>query len=151
MPAFPRLATATLLAAAVGACSFDAFTYTVDAYGGVRGTAVSVGCSAGYEVFDRPEKGTMLVATNVFTEAANGTCGTGPLPLAARQRQVAEIYLAETTDRPLCRLTRDQEITDRHREFGYTCPAGEPLRKTDRTPTSGPLFGRVPVENRTRR
>ncbi len=103
-------------------CSFDAFTYTVDRYGVVKAVNVSLRCRDTYEVFDRPEAAALLVVTNGLNEVLVGCFDGGP-DLAERQRQVARIFLDEKTNRPLCRIVGEQEVTGFHREFSYRCPA----------------------------
>ena len=88
---------------------------------------VHLACHDTYEVYDRPDAGTILVITNALTEALAGACGDEPtaaaLPKPDRMRRVARIFLEETTDRPECRITRETQVTDFHTEFGYRCPA----------------------------
>lgn len=123
MPAYLRLALAALIAAACAGCSFKAFTYTADRYGLAKPVNVRLACRDTYEVFDRADLGSLLVATNPLNEIL--VCGDGGAPaLAQRQREVAEIFLAETSRRPLCRIGGEAEISDRHREFTYRCPPG---------------------------
>lgn len=125
MPAYLRPALAALISAACAGCAFEAFTYTTDRYGLAKPANVRLACRDTYEVFDRADLGSMLVVTNPLNEIL--VCGDGGLPtLAQRQREVAEIFLAETSRRTLCRIGGDAEISDRHREFTYRCPPGAP-------------------------
>lgn len=120
-----RPALAGLVALACAGCAFESFTYTVDRYGTAKPVNVRLACRDTYEVWDRPDLGSFLVITNVLNEIL--VCGDGGLPsLAERQRQVAEIYLTETSARSACRLTGDAAVSERHREFTYRCPPGAP-------------------------
>lgn len=117
------VAVATTLCAG---CSFDAFTYTVDRYGTASARQVHLGCHDTYEVYDRPDAGLVLVITNGLNEALASACdepGIDTLPKEERLRRAAHVYLEETSDRPLCRITRESVITDLHTEFAYRCPA----------------------------
>jgi hypothetical protein len=125
MPSRLRPVLAVLLATGLAGCAFDGFVYTVDRYTTAKPVNVRLACRDTYEVWDRPDLGAFLVITNPVNEIL--VCGDGGLPsLAERQRQVAAIFLAEASRRPLCRLTGDAEITERHREFTYRCPAAPP-------------------------
>ena len=117
-----RLCLAATLLAATGACSFGGFVYTNDRYGNVRGVNVSLRCRDTYEVFDRPDAATLLVLTNAVNEVLAGCIDGGP-PRAQRQAEVARIYLEEKTNRPGCRIVGEQELSEFHREFSYSCPA----------------------------
>lgn len=129
MTTHPRRIAPLLLLAALGGCSFDAFTYTVDRYGTVKERQVHLGCNDAYEVFDRPDAGSLLVVTNGANETLSGLCGgLAELPKPERMRRVARVFLDETTDRPACRITREAEVTSLHTEFNYRCPALRPPR-----------------------
>ena len=121
MPGPLRPVLASLVALGLGGCAIEAFTYTIDRYGTAKPVNVRLGCDDTYEVFDRPEQRSLLVVTGVVTELLVDACGSGA-PLAQRQRRIAEIFLAETSNRPLCRLSGDTEISPFHREFSYSCP-----------------------------
>lgn len=124
--ALRRLAVLAAISAACAGCSFDAFTYTVDRYGAVNARQVHLGCHDTYEIYDRPDAGTILVVTNPINEVMAGACsepGLVTLPRPERMRRVAHIFLEETTDRPQCRITREGEVTEQHTEFGYQCAA----------------------------
>lgn len=109
----------------VAGCSIETFTYTIDRYGEVRGTHVRLGCQDTYEAFDRREARSVLVVTNALNEALSSSCsGPAGLPRADRMRRAAEIYLAETSARPECRIARERELTEFHTEFSYRCPEG---------------------------
>lgn len=115
--------------AALGGCSFDAFTYTVDRYGTVKERLVRLGCNDAYEVFDRPDAGALLVVTNGANETLSGLCGgSAELPKPERMRRVARLFLNETSDRPTCQITRETDVTPVHTEFNYRCPAPRPPR-----------------------
>lgn len=116
----PKLLCSAMLAAILAGCSVETFTYTMDRYGEVRGRHVRLGCRDAYEAFDRPEARSLLVVTNGLKEALSSSC-SGP-PQAERMRRVAEIYLAETSSRPECRIVRERSLTDFHTEFSYRCP-----------------------------
>ena len=120
-----RLGVALLATAACAGCSVDTFTYTVDRYGNVTGNQVHLGCHDTYEVFDRPDAGTLMVVTNPLNESLGAFCDSGSavLPKPERLRRAADLYLEETTDRPACRIYRTSEITPVHTEFAYRCPA----------------------------
>ena len=122
MSGLRRPVLASALALALGGCAFEAFTYTIDRYGTAKGVNVRLGCEDTYEVFDRPEQRALLVVSGLVTELAVDACGSGA-PLAQRQRRIAEIFLGETTNRPLCRLGAETEVSPLHREFNYVCPA----------------------------
>ena len=126
-------APARLLAsAAVGlglcACSFDAFTYTVDRYGTVKARQIHLGCRDTYEVFDRPSGGTLLVTTNAVNESLASLCGTPTevLPREERTRRVARIFLDEARDRRDCRITGTTPLSGWHVEFAYACGTAPP-------------------------
>ena len=128
-----RVAALSFVGLSVAACSFEAFTYTVDRYGTVTGQQIRLGCRDTYEVFDRPGSGSLLVVTNGVNEGLANACATGgaALPRPERLRRVAEIFLAETTLRPDCRIARQNEVSDFHAEFRYRCPSGaEPVSTT---------------------
>lgn len=135
MPAHSRLALAGLLAGGLGACSYEAFWYTSERYGSAKPVNVRLACRDTYQVFDRPDRSTLLVVTSPVTELVACSDRATPL-LPVRQREVATIFLAESTGRPLCRLTGDVEVTDLHREFTYACPAPAP------SPVPYPAHGR---------
>jgi hypothetical protein len=115
----------TLATSLLAGCVSEGLFYTIDRYGTARVTKVRLGCSDTYEVFDRPDAGTMLVVTNVLNETLVGTCASGPsgLDVRDRLRRTARIFLSETTDRPECRITREVETTNLQTEFAYRCPA----------------------------
>lgn len=117
-----RLCVAAALLAGAGGCSLDAFTYTSDRYGTVRGVNMSLRCRDTYEVFDRPDAATLLVATNAVNEVLAGCIDGGP-PRAQRQAEVARLFLEEKTNRPGCRIVGEQELAEFLREFSYRCPA----------------------------
>lgn len=122
MKAFLRLAGAGALAATCAACSFDAFTYTNDRYGTVRGVNVSLRCRDTYEVLDRADAGTMVVVTNAVNEVLVGCLDGGP-SREARQAEIARIFLDEKTNRPGCKIVSERSLSEFHREFSYRCPA----------------------------
>ncbi len=111
----------------LAACSVDAFTYTVGTYGTVKETHVHLGCQDTYEVFDRPERGTLLVVTTPLNEVILDACGgpasrlTGP----ERMRRAASIFLDERSNRPGCAVTSEQPVDALHTEYAYRC-AGPP-------------------------
>lgn len=122
---FRRLGVSAAVAVACTGCSIDTFTYTVDRYGTVNARQVHLGCHDTYEVFDRPDAGLLLAVTNPLNETLASACG-GPvegLPREERLRRTARIFLEETSDRPLCRITRETPLSDLHTEFAYRCPA----------------------------
>lgn len=123
MSAFARLALVATAASALAACSFDAFTYTVDRYGTVQAHQLRLGCRDTYEVFDRPSARSLLVTTNGLNEALSATCGEGSeaQPKDVRMRRVAQIFLDESTDRRDCRLTRTNVLGELHVEYAYAC------------------------------
>ena len=130
------MAAVSALSTLLAACSIDAFTYSIDRYGTAKAVNVNLNCRDTYEVFDRPDAGTLIVVTNPFNELLVACLENGSPDLATRQRQVARIFLDEKTNRPLCRVTGETVITDRHREFTYACPvASEPA--TARRRSSG--------------
>ncbi|HMO29814.1 hypothetical protein [Enterovirga sp.] len=116
-----RLGLAGVVLAGLGACSFDAFTYTVSRYGTVRPVNVTLRCRDTYEVLDRPEAMSLLVGTNPLNEALVACIDGGP-DVVTRQREVARIFLTEKTERPLCRITEERDVNLTHREFFYSCP-----------------------------
>ena len=116
-----RLGLAGILLAALGACSFDAFTYSVGRYGTVKPVNVTLRCRDTYEVLDRPEAASLLVGTNPVNEALVGCFDGGP-DVVTRQREVARLYLVEKSNRPLCRVVDERDVTLTHREFFYRCP-----------------------------
>ena len=63
-----RLGLFALAAAALGGCSVETFSYTVDRYGTTQATNVRLGCNDSYEVYDRPDAGTLIVITNGVNE-----------------------------------------------------------------------------------
>jgi hypothetical protein len=103
-------------------CSVDAFTYTMNRYGEVKGLRVRLGCNDAYEVFDRKEANSLVVVTNAVNEALMNSCsGLAGLPRAERMRRVAGFYLEESAGRPECRVTGENPITEFHTEFSYRC------------------------------
>lgn len=116
-----RIGLSAALFAALAGCSFDTFTYSVGRYGNVVGVNVTLRCRDTYEVLDRPEAATMLVATNPLSEVMVACLDGGPDKLT-RQREVARIFLTEKSGRPLCRITGERDVTLTHREFFYRCP-----------------------------
>lgn len=116
-----RIGLAGALLAALGGCSIDAFTYTTARYGTVKPVDVTLRCRDTYEVIDRPDAGTLLVGTNAVNEVLAGCLDGGP-DTVTRMREVVRIFLVEKTSRPLCRVTREQDISLTHREFFYRCP-----------------------------
>ncbi|MDB5511474.1 MAG: hypothetical protein JWR08_957 [Enterovirga sp.] len=117
-----RAAALAGTALALAACSFDAFTYTIDRYGTVAARHVRLSCKDTYEVFDRPKDHTLLVVTNGVNESL--ACGSGDAaPRPERMQRVASLFLSETSDRPECRLGAGRPLTEFHTEFVYSCPA----------------------------
>ena len=112
----------------LAACSVDAFTYTVSRYGTVKETHVHLGCRDTYEVFDRPERGTLLVVTTPLNEVILDACGgpasqlTGP----ERMRRVAAIFLDERSNRPGCTVTSTTPVDALHTEYVYRCDGPPP-------------------------
>jgi hypothetical protein len=124
--ALSRTGLLALGAAALAGCTVDAFTYTIDRYGTVKARQVHLACHDTYEIYDRPDAGTILVVTNALNEAMASACdepSSATLPKPERMRRVAKIFLEETTDRPECGITRENPVTDLHTEFSYKCPA----------------------------
>lgn len=128
-----RLAAALALASVLGGCTVEAFTYTIDRYGTVKATHVHLGCRDTYEVFDRPADGTLLVTSGPVNEAVADLCdgGVARLSTPQRLRRAAEIFLAETTLRPDCRIAGERPVSGNHVEFTYRCPtvAGRSARR----------------------
>lgn len=118
-----------------GGCALDVATHTMGRYGIVRAVPVTLRCRDTYEVYDRPDLSSLLVVTNVLSEALAGCLDGGP-PTAERQRQVARLYFEEKTDRPLCVIGADTALTAVHREFAYRCPA-DPKAQPPRLPGRG--------------
>lgn len=116
-------ALAVLLVGAVlaGCAQFDTFTYLADRYGRGGSVSVNLNCRDTYEVYDRPDGGTLLVITNPLNEVLVACLDSGAPDLATRQRQVARIFFDEKTNRPQCRITHEEALSERHREFSYTC------------------------------
>ena len=111
-------------------CSVDAFTYTMNRYGEVKGLRVRLGCNDAYEVFDRKEANSLAVVTNAVNEALMNSCsGLAGLPRAERMRRVAGFYLEESAGRPECRVTGENPITEFHTEFSYRCQAPRTTRQ----------------------
>lgn len=129
-----RLGVLAIASLALAGCSFDVATYTIGRYGEVKGVHVRLGCHDTYEVFDRPDAGSLVVVTNAVNESL--VCdGASALPRAARMRRIAEIYLGETTDRPTCAVVREAELSPVHTELQYRCagqdrPRVVPRRRT---------------------
>jgi hypothetical protein len=121
MKAFYRLGVAALVLTVLAGCSFDAFTYSVARYGAARSENVTLRCRDTYEVIDRPDAFTLLVGTNPLNEVLAGCLDGGP-DTVTRQREVARIFLVEKSNRPLCRIVHERDITVTHREFQYRCP-----------------------------
>lgn len=139
MIANARLLVLAGLGLGLGACSFDAFTYTVDRYGTVKARQIHLGCRDTYEVFDRPSAGTLLVTTNGVNELLASLCGTPTeaLPREARMRRVAQIFLDEARDRRDCRITRATPLSEWHLEYAYACgTAPPPESRRVRAPSS---------------
>ena len=129
------LAPAIALSVLAG-CSVDAFTYTVNRYGEVKGLRVRLGCNDAYEVFDRKEANSLLVVTNGVNEALISSCsGLAGLPRAERMRRVAGIYLEESAGRPECRITGEKPVTEFHTEFSYRCPGSRSPQRDLRRPS----------------
>ena len=116
-----RIALAGALLAGLGGCAFDTATYTMARYGTVRPVNVTLRCRDTYDVSDRPDAFSLVVGTNGVNEVLAGCFDGGP-DAATRQREVAKVYLAEKSGRPLCRITEERELTLTHREFFYRCP-----------------------------
>lgn len=114
---------------ALAGCSFAAFTYTNDRYGLIMETNITLRCRDTYQVYDRPDLSTLLVMSNPLNEALNCLEGGQP-PLAARQREVAQIFLQERTNRPQCRVAAEVELSVYHREFSYSCAPVRSQRQT---------------------
>lgn len=115
-----RFALIALGLPAIAGCSIETFSYVTDRYGSAGGPNVTLNCRDVYEVADRPDAGTMLVLTNVLNEALVACFGPGK-PLAMRQREAAQIFLAEKTNRPQCRIVAERDLTAAGREFTYRC------------------------------
>lgn len=116
-----RIALAGVLLAGLGACAFDTATYMLGRYGTVRPVNVTLRCRDVYDVSDRPDAFSLLVGTNPANEVLAGCFDGGP-DLTTRQREVARIYLAEKSGRPLCRVVDERDVSLTHREFFYRCP-----------------------------
>jgi hypothetical protein len=125
----PILVPALALSALAG-CSVDAFTYTINRYGEVKGVRVRLGCNDAYEVFDKKEANSLVVVTNGINEAVINSCsGLAGLPRSDRMRRVADLYLDESAGRPECRVTGENPITEFHTEFSYRCQASRAPQK----------------------
>ena len=125
-----RLGLAGIVSLSLGACSFDAFTYATARYGTTGGVQITLRCRDVYEVFDRADVFTMLVSTNALNEVLVACLEGGP-PLAQRQREAAQYFLSERSNRPQCRIVGETEVTLAHREFSYSCtplPTAAPAR-----------------------
>lgn len=116
-----RIALALGSLAVLGACANDSFSYTITRYGSVKGVPVQLRCRDTYDVFDRYDARSLIVVTNPVNEVVVGCLDGGP-DLATRQREVVRIFFDEKVKRPLCRVTRERDITAFHREFDYRCP-----------------------------
>jgi hypothetical protein len=81
-------------------------------------------CHDTYEVYDRPEAGTMLVVTNPLNESLGLVCDEGAtgLPKEERMRRVARLFLDEPSSRPTCTISRETPLTPLRTEFSYRCP-----------------------------
>ena len=130
-----RLGVMGAVGLALAGCSFDVATYTIGRYGEVKGVHVHLGCHDTYEVFDRPNLGSLVVVTNAVNEAL--VCdGSASLPRSARMRRIAELFLSETTERPKCSIVGQTELSPVHTEVTYRCAAGdEPRRPASRRRT----------------
>lgn len=127
MPALPSRALlaaagcAALLVAVTG-CADSPFAYSLQRYGTVRPVNVTLRCRDTYEVFDRPDAGTLAVSTNPVNEALV-SCYDGGIPdLRTRQREVARIFFEEKTAREKCRILGETALSPILREFTYICP-----------------------------
>ena len=119
------------IGAALAGCSIDTFTSTIERYGTVKARQVHLGCHDTYEVYDRPDAGTILVLTNGVNEALAGLCADGSAAPARpeRMRRVARLFLEETSDRPQCGVVRETPVSEWQTEYGYRCPALPALRR----------------------
>ena len=60
--------------------------YTMERYGTAPVAQVHLGCHDTYEVFDRPDAGALLVATNALNESLAAVCGEGASGLPREER-----------------------------------------------------------------
>lgn len=118
-----RIGALLLAGLALAACSIDAFTYTVGTYGTVKETHVHLGCRDTYEVFDRPERGRLLVVTTPLNEVILDTCGGPASQLSGPERmgRAAAIFLDERSNRPGCAVVSAKPIDALHTEYAYRC------------------------------
>ena len=124
-PGLAKLGLASLAALLCTGCAVSLVTYELDRYGNVVGIPVYLSCRDTYEVFDRPDAASLLVSTNAVNESGAALCGDGTagLPKEERLRRVARIFLDEKSNRPLCRINRETQLTSLQTEFSYRCPA----------------------------
>jgi hypothetical protein len=115
--------------------------YTIERYGTAAAVPVHLGCHDTYEVYDRPDAGSMLVGTNPVNEGISGLCksGSAGLPKEERLRRVAGIFLEETSKRPTCRVTRETPLSPLQTEFNYSC--APPGTAASPTPQQRPRRG----------
>lgn len=134
----PGLASLAVLLG--GGCAASVFSYEVTRYGTVAPVQMHLACRDTYEVYDRPDAGSLLVVTNALNESLSGLCGEGAaiLPREQRMHRIAGLFLTETTDRPACRIVRERVLAPLQSEFDYVCPAPPPVGATRATAsTSG--------------
>jgi hypothetical protein len=114
----------------------------MERYGTSAAAQVHLGCHDTYEVFDRADAGSFLVATNGVNEGISGLCeGSAALPREERMRRVARIFLDETSNRPTCRITRETPLNPLQTEFNYSCAPAETVQPTRRGRAGSPRGG----------
>jgi hypothetical protein len=135
-----KISLAGLLSLVGAGCAVSVVSYEADRYSITGGVQVHLACRDTYEVFDRPDAGTMLVTTNALNEGMGLICdeGAAGLPKEERMRRVARLFLDENTNRPDCRITRELPLQPFHTEFSYRCPVpgapAAPARPAGRKP-----------------
>ena len=109
---------AAFAAASVAGCSAPSISERYAVNVGPR--PVVLDCRDVYEVYDRTDAETILVATSMGTEASVAVCGP-PQTREERFRAVVQRYFLDTKKPPACRVIRADEMTPLHWEFHYRC------------------------------
>ena len=116
--AFRALSGAALALAVASGCSAPAISERYAVNVGPR--QVVLNCRDVYEVYDRADAETILVATSPGTEATVAVCGV-PQTREERFRAVVQRFFQDTKRPPACRVIRADEMTPLHWEMHYRC------------------------------
>lgn len=118
-----------MLAALLSACATQPKGESLSDYVGVGFTNVKTLCGGGYQVYQQPVNGRLLVAAYAISEAYKRSCEArngrvvSPGRTGVRYEDAAMEYIAATPSLKGCTIVSGTQITELHSEFVLSCPA----------------------------